>query len=113
MGALLGVSICLMSRFGDKAAHWRLVYRADVAKVDIPRLGKGEALRIKRAIESKLLLNPILYGLPLRGTLKRYWKLRAGDYRIVYAIVGMEVRILIIAHRRNVYRLAGKRDGRN
>lgn len=100
-----------MKQFGDKAARspWRVVYHPAVVKIDIPRLGQSEAGRIRRAIENKIMIDPTLFGLPLRGTLKQYWKLRVGDWRIVYAIVGREVRILVIAHRRDVYQLAGRR----
>ena len=40
-----------------------------------------------------------------------YYKLRVGDYRIVFDlnIEKQEVYILIIAHRREVYQLVGKR----
>ncbi|WHZ29084.1 MAG: hypothetical protein OJF51_003884 [Nitrospira sp.] len=31
------------------------------------------------------------YGTPLRKTLRGYWKLRVGDYRVVYKIEGDEV----------------------
>jgi len=42
--------------------------------------------RIKKAIEQRLLVAPYEYGMPLRKSLKRYWKLRVGDYRVVYKI---------------------------
>jgi hypothetical protein len=32
------------------------------------------------------LVAPQEYGTPLRKTLKGYWKLRVGDYRVVYKI---------------------------
>jgi mRNA interferase RelE/StbE len=31
-----------------------------------------------------LSISPHQYGDPLRKTLKRYWELRVGDYRVVY-----------------------------
>ncbi|MBI5344466.1 MAG: type II toxin-antitoxin system RelE/ParE family toxin [Deltaproteobacteria bacterium] len=42
-------------------------------------------------------------------TLKGYWKLRVGDYRVVYKISGNEVLVLGIIHRRDVYEKIGKR----
>ena len=59
--------------------------------------------RIKRAIETRLLIDPIGYGLPLRKSLQGYRKLRAGDYRIIYRIEGKQIIILKIGNRRDVY----------
>jgi len=52
---------------------------------------------------------PHLYGEPLRKTLRGYWKLRVGDYRVVFKIVGEEVWILGIIHRKKVYEEIKKR----
>lgn len=99
-----------MNRPGNKnKIQWKITYHQAVVKIDIKALGTKEAHRIKDAIERKLTIDPAIYGIPLRGTLKHYWKLRVGDYRIVYTIVKEEVRILIIAHRKNVYSLADTR----
>jgi len=86
-----------------------IFYHPLVVKKDIALLGKVTTTKIRQAIEAKLVEHPEIYGLPLRGTLKRYWKLRVGDHRIVYEIAGAEVRILVIAHRKNVYELADSR----
>lgn len=86
-----------------------IVYHPLVVKNDIPKLGAAVSKRIRRAIETKLVLRPEIYGLPLRGSLKKYWKLRVGDYRVVYEIANDQVRILVIAHRKDVYNLAGSR----
>jgi len=85
-------------------------YHAEVRSVDIPRLDAGARGRIRRAIEERLMTAPHQYGLPLRKTLKGYWKLRVGDYRVVYSIRdGREVIVLIICHRREVYEKAATR----
>ena len=93
-----------------KNFRWEPVYHPAVIKDDIPRLGSVERDRIKKAIENKLTADPTLYGQPLRGTLKPYWKIRVGEYRIVYATAGNEVRILAIAHRKEIYQMADRRD---
>ncbi len=99
-----------MSQLGsNKNSVWKVYYHEPVVKIDIPALGRTESSRIKKAIENKLFIDPVLYGVPLRATLKRYWKLRVGDYRVVYSIKGHEVTIFAIGHRRNVYDIAGKR----
>jgi hypothetical protein len=46
---------------------------------------------------------PHQYGEPLRKTLKGYWKLRVGDYRVVFRVSGQEVWILGIINRKEVY----------
>lgn len=90
-----------MSRPGSE-----ILYHPLVVKRDIPRLGPVASQKVRRAIESKLTLGPEVYGLPLRGTLKKYWKLRVGNYRVVYEIRDHQVLILVIAHRKDVYELA-------
>jgi mRNA-degrading endonuclease RelE of RelBE toxin-antitoxin system len=44
-----------------------------------------------------------IYGKPLQRTLKGYWKLRVGSYRIVYKIEHENIIILGIIHRKTVY----------
>ncbi len=46
---------------------------------------------------------PQEFGEPLRRTLKGYWKLRVGDYRVIYKVIETTVLILRIGHRREVY----------
>jgi len=55
------------------------------------------------------MTEPTLYGKPLRATLKGYWKLRVGDYRVVYAIQGTDLIIYAVCHRREVYQLITRR----
>jgi len=55
------------------------------------------------------MTGPQQYGKPLRKTLKGYWKLRVGDYRIVFKIMGNAIYILGIIHRKKVYEKTGKR----
>ena len=86
--------------------NWKILYHPAVVKKDISKLGKPEAQRIELAIEQKLSVNPLIYGIPLRGTLKQFWKLRVGVWRIVFTIVDKEVHILVIAHRRESYEVA-------
>ena len=82
---------------------FELRYHPDVRKIDIPLLNKKLRARIKKAIETRLITEPHRYGEPLRKTLKGYWKLRVGDYRIVFKVVKYEVLILGIIHRKKVY----------
>jgi len=88
---------------------YHLVYHADVEKVDLPRIDEKNKSMIKRAIEERLTMQPDVYGKPLQRTLKGYWKLRVGEYRVVFKLRGNELRILGIIHRKKVYRDIGKR----
>jgi mRNA interferase RelE/StbE len=88
---------------------FELKYHPDAKAVDIPQLDARMRTRIKNAIENRLTTEPHQYGEPLRKTLHGYWKLRVGDYRVVFRIVGAEVWILGIIHRKKVYEAIEKR----
>jgi mRNA interferase RelE/StbE len=91
------------------AVPFELRYHPDVKTIDIPLLDAKLRTRIKNAIESRLTIAPHLYGEPLRKTLRGYWKLRVGGYRVVFKIVDEEVWILGIIHRKKVYEEIRKR----
>jgi len=88
---------------------FELRYHPDVRNVDIPKLNETLKKRIKKAIEERLSISPHQYGEPLRKTLKGYWKLRVGDYRVVYKVAGNEVWILAIINRKDVYKKIARR----
>ncbi len=88
---------------------FELRYHPDVKSKDIPLLDAKMRTRIKNAIETRLSTAPHQYGEPLRKTLHGYWKLRVGDYRVVFKIVDTEVWILGIMHRKKVYDAIEKR----
>lgn len=83
---------------------YTLVYHPAVRSDDIPRLNRNICARLARAIEQRLTTEPQRYGEPLRRTLKGYWKLRVGDYRVVFKAINDEVWIYGIIHRREVYK---------
>ncbi|HEB71227.1 MAG TPA: type II toxin-antitoxin system RelE/ParE family toxin [Nitrospirae bacterium] len=87
---------------------FRILYHPEV-KADVSRINKKLRSRIKKAIETRLMTSPQQYGEPLRKTLKGYWKLRVGDYRIVFKISGNELTIFGVIHRKTIYDLIGKR----
>lgn len=87
---------------------YELQYHPSVKSEDIPKLDSKMKERIKRAIETRLTVAPQDYGKPLRKTLKGYWKLRVGDYRIVFKIQTKEILILGILHRKDVYGIIEK-----
>lgn len=84
---------------------YKIIYHAKVVKDDIAKLDQKVKYRIKKSIESKLIENPELYSNQLRNTLSDYRKLRVGDYRVIFKIVQKNIIILIIGHRKDVYKL--------
>jgi mRNA interferase RelE/StbE len=88
---------------------YNIIYHPDVKKVDMPKIDVRNKSMIKRAIEERLATSPEVYGKPLRRSLKSYWKLRVGDYRIVFKIAGKDIRILAIIDRKSVYQQSEKR----
>ena len=61
---------------------------------------------IKRAIEERLATDPVKFGKPLKGEWQGCYRLRVGDFRIIYEIHESVITVLIvkISHRSNVYK---------
>jgi mRNA interferase RelE/StbE len=84
---------------------------------DLPGLDPAARSRVLRAIREKLTSNPEAYGERLRAELHGYWKLRVGEYRVIYEVRRSLVTVLVlkIGFRRDdeVYRQMSKRfEGR-
>ncbi|MFH1170808.1 MAG: type II toxin-antitoxin system RelE/ParE family toxin [Candidatus Vogelbacteria bacterium] len=84
-------------------ASYEIVYSNIVVQEDIPRLGTTDKRRIENLIGTKLTTAPDQFGKPLRRPHNGYWVLRAGNYRIVYAISRNIVRVVVILPRDRVY----------
>jgi mRNA interferase RelE/StbE len=82
---------------------YTLLYHPDIKRRDLPRVPLNVQSRIADALAVRLQGTPEKYGQPLRGTLRGYWKLRVGDYRVVFKIVGDEAWVLAILHKGQVY----------
>ncbi len=80
----------------------KVSYKASVEK-DLRRIDRTTADRLTGTLEKKLGGNPNI-GTPLAGAYRGLYRLRSGDYRIIYSKVPGGVLILRIAHRKNVYR---------
>lgn len=79
-------------------------------KDDIASLSSASQKRIKRVVEEKLITKPELFGKPLRYSLLGFRSLRIGDYRVIYIIEkNRTVFVVLIAHRKNVYKLTPRR----
>lgn len=84
-------------------------YHHLVVESDVPKISREWRTRIRRAIEDKLMTQPEIFGKPLRRSLAGYRKLRVGDYRVIFQIDKLEVKVFVIGHRRDVYRISEKR----
>ena len=77
---------------------------SEEASRDLERLDRQVARRIIGKLDwfSKNLTRVILE--PLSGEFKRTYKLRVGDWRVVYTIEGEVVKIWSVGHRKEIYR---------
>ena len=90
---------------------YTLRYHPRVADQDLKTIPAEARRRIARAIDARLTTAPERFGVPLAGPLRGYWKLRVGDYRVVFKITGTaDVLILTILHRKHVYERASRRS---
>jgi len=83
----------------------RAVRLSKKAEKELHELFRGNK-EIYSKIKSELLNlseNPFK-GKPLVGDKKGCFRLRVGDYRIIYEISGNEIWVIKIGHRRDVYR---------
>ena len=80
---------------------FEITYKKSVSK-DIASLGKAEARRILDKIDKDLATRPDSYPV-LKGQFAGLRKFRVGDYRVIYAILGTQVLVLRIGHRREIY----------
>ncbi len=92
-----------MTKPGSKP--YKIEYLENVVKDDIPALPKTMRELIKRAIETRLTVEPIGLGKPLRYSFVGHRRIRVGDYRIVYRVDGKTcvVTVVFIKHRKDVY----------
>lgn len=85
--------------------YYHIKYETRVVTHDLKNLSQAVLKRIKLAIEIKLCIDPVSFGKPLRYSLKKHFRLRVGDYRIIYRveIADRTVWIVHISHRKDVY----------
>lgn len=75
---------------------WSVVFHPLVLEGDLPSLPKPARQQIVNAVEKRLSADPQAYGEPLRRELFGFWKLRVGDYRVIYAIEKQDVLVLVV-----------------
>jgi mRNA interferase RelE/StbE len=86
----------------SEASTYRTLFHPEFPD-DLRRLPVNLRERVLVAVEARLGVAPDQYGQRLRQSLHGYWKLRVGDFRVVYEIVGKEVRVYGVMNRRDVY----------
>ena len=67
-----------------------------VLSEDFKKIERSAKRLILKSIYRKLSRDPENYGTPLVGGYKGYWKLRVGDYRVIYRIVRDEILVIVI-----------------
>ena len=84
---------------------YQVKYLESVVKDDLPDLSTSAKKLIQKAIEERLMIDPIGFGKPLRYSLKGHRRLRVADYRVVYRVEHNLHAVIIIAikHRKDVY----------
>lgn len=92
---------------------WAVEFHPLVGDRDLPSLDGAGRARVLKAIREKLAVDPEAYGERLRAELHGYWKLRVGEYRVIYEIRKKLITVLVlkIGYRRDdeVYRQMSKR----
>lgn len=80
---------------------YNILYKHSIQR-DLKKLAKAEARRLLDQLEKELSENAEAYPV-LKGQFAGLRTYRIGDYRIIYALLGDDVVILRIGHRKNVY----------
>jgi len=73
---------------------------------DLAAMPSANRRQILRAIYERLAVDPMGAGKPLRHTLKGCWRLRVGDWRVLYRVDDSTVTVYVfsIAIRRDAYK---------
>lgn len=84
---------------------WQIRFKENLNK-KLKHIDKTALKTIFSALkELETIENPRTKGKALQGNLKKYWRYRVGDYRIICDIQDKEIVILVIdiGHRKDIY----------
>jgi mRNA interferase RelE/StbE len=81
---------------------YNIIYKKSVRR-DLKKLSKSEAKRIIDLLEKELIKQPESNPV-LKGQFAGLRKYRVGDYRVIYALLGLDILILRIGNRKDVYK---------
>lgn len=90
---------------------YSILLHPDVVERDLKVPDRKTAGRILTSIETRLSTEPERFGASLRRSLKGFWKLRVGDWRVVFKIVKREVWVYGVGNRRTIYDWITRRTG--
>lgn len=76
---------------------------------DLDTLPQSWQKRSVVTIDKKLTTDPASFGKPLRHELRNYYSLRIGEYRVVYYLENGTAYVVLVRHRKDVYKEAVKR----
>ncbi|MDA4124044.1 MAG: type II toxin-antitoxin system RelE/ParE family toxin [Thaumarchaeota archaeon] len=79
----------------------RILYKSSVSR-DLKKINPKEVERILRGIRTVLGDN-LNAEEPMVGEFKGLFKIRVGDYRVIYTVIDGDVLVLKIGHRSKVY----------
>ena len=92
-----------MIRFGNSV--YKVEYLESVAQSDVKKLSRKDKNRIKKAIEERLVQDPVSFGKPLQYSFKGCRCMRVGSYRVVFKLETKIILIVKIGHRKDIYKL--------
>lgn len=83
---------------------YRILYEKRVCK-DLDKISDSDVIRIIRVF-NQLSVNPILVNTKKLSGKPGLYRVRQGDYRIIYTIdhINKKIRIMLVRHRKDSYR---------
>ena len=75
---------------------WSVKFHPLVLREDFKKIDPESQKRIVKQIAKKLRIDPEKYGKALSGELHGYWRLRVGDYRVIYRIIKNKIEVLVV-----------------
>lgn len=84
---------------------FRIEYIQPDIEKDLQDMPANIKTRIREAIETRLSADPLSFGKVLRYSLRGSYRLRVGDFRVIYTVQSELhlVTVIAIKHRRIVY----------
>lgn len=74
---------------------YQIVYHPLISR-DFKLMPKSDQKKITRAIEKKLMTDPIVFGKPLFRELKNCYRLRIDPYRIIYRVEKERIIVFVL-----------------
>jgi mRNA interferase RelE/StbE len=83
---------------------YRILYEKRVFK-DLAKIPDMDVAKIRDALK-ELLNNPVPVGSKKLSGRARFYRIRQGNYRVIYAVdfKEKEIRVILVGHRKEIYR---------